>query len=80
MVELKIGGKTSTVPVIKQFGQMPGTVSLALGYGRTVSGPAGLDVGVDINDCITVNNGYAQYYNNSASISGPARPKASTPI
>ncbi len=69
MVELKIGGKTVTVPVIKQFGQMPGTVSLALGYGRTVSGPAGLNVGVDVNDCITVNNGYAQYYNNSASLS-----------
>lgn len=70
MVELTVGGKTVTVPVIKQFGQMPGTVSLALGYGRTVTGPAGLDIGVDINDCITVDNGYAQYYNNSASISG----------
>lgn len=70
LVELTVGGKTVTVPVIKQFGQMPGTASLALGYGRTVSGPAGLDIGVDVNDCIKVDNGYAQYYNDSASISG----------
>ena len=70
MVELTVGGKTVTVPVIKQFGQMPGTVSLALGYGRTVSGPAGLDIGVDINDCVKVEGGYAHYYNDSASISG----------
>lgn len=70
LTEISIGDKTLTVPVIKQFGQMPGTVSLALGYGRTVSGPAGEGIGVDVNDCAKDNGGYTQYYNDSVSVSG----------
>jgi len=31
LVDVTIGGLTITVPVVQQFGQMPGTVSLALG-------------------------------------------------
>lgn len=70
LVDLTIGEKTVTLPVIQQFGQTPGTVSLALGYGRTVAGKAGSGVGVDVNDVLTINNGYRSYYNGNVSLSG----------
>ena len=51
--QVTIGKKTITVPVIQQFGMAPGTVGLALGYGRTSSGPVANGVGVNVNDCLT---------------------------
>jgi molybdopterin-containing oxidoreductase family iron-sulfur binding subunit len=62
LVELTINGKTITVPVVQQFGQMPGTVSLALGYGRRMAGKCGTGVGVDVNEFVNMNNGRAHYY------------------
>jgi Fe-S-cluster-containing dehydrogenase component len=53
MVEVTVKGKKVTVPVIQQFGQMPGTVGLALGYGRTNSGPCGTGVGADVNQFVS---------------------------
>ncbi|MEQ8925288.1 MAG: TAT-variant-translocated molybdopterin oxidoreductase, partial [Fulvivirga sp.] len=38
MVNLTAGGKTVKLPVVIQPGQAPGTVGLALGYGRTNAG------------------------------------------
>jgi len=68
LVDLTIGGKTVRVPVIQQFGQMPGTVSLALGYGRQF-GIKGDPVGVNINDVVTVGkDGLSNYFNTNASI------------
>lgn len=69
LVKITIGGKEMEVPVIQQFGQMPGTVSLALGYGRTSSGPCASGVGVNVNDCLTIQNGLTQYYNTDVKIS-----------
>ena len=68
LVNLTIGGKTVTVPVIQQFGQMPGTVTLNMGGGRTEAGAAGTGVGVNVNDCLTIVDGRAQYYNTSVSV------------
>jgi len=70
LVELKIGDKLVTVPVIQQFGQMAGTVALALGQGRTEAGKCGTGVGVNVNDCLTIVDGRPQYYNTNVSISG----------
>jgi len=70
LVKLTVGGKEMTVPVIQQFGQMPGTVALALGYGRTNSGPCASGVGVNVNDCLTSENGLTQLYNTNVSVSG----------
>lgn len=70
MATVTIGDKTVTVPVIQQFGQMPGTVALALGHGRRVAGPVGSEVGADLNDCATVANGYTHYYNTNVAVSG----------
>jgi len=69
LVELTIGDKKMTVPVIQQFGQMPGTVALALGYGRTQAGNTGSNIGVDVNDCITKADGLPQYYNTNVTVS-----------
>ncbi len=47
IVEISANGKTEKVIVVRQFGQMPGTASLALGYGRSVGG-AGKGVGTNV--------------------------------
>lgn len=70
LVDLKIGENSFTVPVIQQFGQMPGTVALALGYGRTHAGITGRNVGVNVNNSLTYLNGYRQNYNANVSVSG----------
>ncbi|MBK9734392.1 MAG: 4Fe-4S dicluster domain-containing protein [Saprospiraceae bacterium] len=57
------------VPVIQQFGQMPGTVSIALGYGRPQAGYTGSNVGVSVNDCLTMGSNGPEYYNTSVSVS-----------
>jgi len=69
MVEITVGAKKMTVPVIQQFGQAPGTVGLALGYGRAMAGNTGSNIGVDVNDCLTIDNGYVQYYNTKVTVS-----------
>ncbi len=67
---ITVGGKEMKVPVVLQFGMAPGTVALALGYGRTAAGKCGTGVGVNVNDCLTVNDGLAQYYNTDVTLSG----------
>lgn len=69
LVELTIGDKKVTVPVLQQFGQMPGTVSLALGYGRKTAGNTGSNVGVDVNDSLTFASNGVGYYNTNVSVS-----------
>ena len=69
LVDVTIGENVYNVPVIQQFGQMPGTVALALGYGRTAAGKCGTGVGVNVNNSVTVENGYPNYYANAASVS-----------
>lgn len=45
LVEIKTDKYTVTLPVLLQPGQASGTVSVALGYGRTKAGKAGSEVG-----------------------------------
>ena len=69
LVELTIGKKIVTLPVIQQFGQMPGTVSLALGYGRTLAGNTGTNVGFNVNDSLTAGADGPQYFNTKVTVS-----------
>ncbi len=69
LVELTIGSKKVTVPVVQQFGQMPGTVSIALGYGRTQAGNTGSNVGVNVNDSLTLDGASPAYYNTAVTVS-----------
>ncbi|MEM9547386.1 MAG: TAT-variant-translocated molybdopterin oxidoreductase [Bacteroidota bacterium] len=72
LVNITVAGKDLTVPVIQQFGQTKGTVSLALGWGRQF-GPKTGEVGVNVNDLLTVDeNGNAHYYNSDIQIKGKA--------
>lgn len=53
---------SQVIPVVRQFGQTPNTFAVALGYGRTVSGAAGLNIGVKVTQYLTRDsNGYLQY-------------------
>ncbi len=67
IVKLGLGTSTLTTESIQQFGQMPGTLALALGYGRTVSGPAGKDIGTNVFAHCQVVDGLIQYYTTVAS-------------
>ncbi|MBP7642094.1 MAG: Fe-S cluster-containing hydrogenase [Saprospiraceae bacterium] len=69
LVKLTVGGEEFTVPVIQQFGQMPGTVAIAMGYGRTEAGACGTGVGVDVNPHRTMAGAYAQPFNTQVTVS-----------
>jgi molybdopterin-containing oxidoreductase family iron-sulfur binding subunit len=43
-----VGDSSVTLPVVVQFGMAPGTIAIALGYGRTNAGRAGDGIGVDL--------------------------------
>lgn len=69
--EVIINDQSVTVPVIKQFGQTPGTFAIALGYGRSVAGRAGLNVGQNFNHLLTTDqDGLIRYYADNVSVSG----------
>ncbi len=70
LAKLTINGAEYILPVIQQFGQAPGTVSVALGYGRKVVGSAGKSIGVDVSSAINTSGGRAEYYNTNAQLSG----------
>jgi Fe-S-cluster-containing dehydrogenase component/anaerobic selenocysteine-containing dehydrogenase len=42
------------IPVLVQPGQAKNTISIALGYGRTVAGKSGKDVGVNVNSLVQI--------------------------
>ncbi len=55
---LKVGDKTVNVPVLIQPGQMPGTIGISIGYGRTKVGLVAENLGVNAYPFISMNNGY----------------------
>ncbi|MGB4970861.1 MAG: 4Fe-4S dicluster domain-containing protein [Saprospiraceae bacterium] len=68
-VEIAISGNKSKVAVVKQFGQMQGTVAIALGYGRTSAGDCGTGVGTNFYFACKWVDGYIQYYNTEVEVS-----------
>lgn len=69
VVTLKVGNNSIDVPVLVQPGQANGTVSIAVGYGRTMAGRAGSDVGKNVYPLMNINNGFLQYSASGVSIS-----------
>ncbi len=69
LVDVTVDGKTYRVPAIQQFGQMKGTVSLAMGYGRTAGGACATGIGVDVNESISMVDGRANYSSSNVSLS-----------
>lgn len=69
IVEVKANGVSMKVPVVIQPGQMPGTCSLALGYGRTAAGKVANKVGVNAYPFISLVDGQMMYAAGSVQIS-----------
>lgn len=74
IVDVSANGVTQEVPAIRQFGQMEGTVALAIGFGRTVTGKMGKAlgnrVGANVFPMLTIDgNGNTQYYATDAAVS-----------
>jgi MoCo/4Fe-4S cofactor protein with predicted Tat translocation signal len=69
-VNLTVNGVTiEKVPVFPQPGQPEGTMALALGYGRTMVGKAGNNVGVNAFSLLGLNNsGFLSYHSNKVAI------------
>jgi len=71
LADLTVGEQTVRVPVVKQFGQTPGSFALSLGYGRTVTGRAGRGVGVNVVPMLsTDSDGLVQYFASAPAVSG----------
>lgn len=66
-VEVDINGKKLVCTVVRNFGQMPGTVSIALGQGRTAGG-CGVGYGVDVNPWLPIDGGLIQYFAKDAKL------------
>ncbi len=68
MLEVKSGSVSAKLPVLMQPGQAMGTISVAIGYGRTAAGKAGSNVGVNIYPFVSFINGTLQYQNTSVEV------------
>ncbi|MDQ3140916.1 MAG: 4Fe-4S dicluster domain-containing protein [Bacteroidota bacterium] len=69
LVDVAIAGNKITVGAVKQFGQMQGTVAIAVGYGRSAAGVCGSGIGTDVYPSLTMDNGYIQYFNTNVEVS-----------
>ncbi len=70
LVKINFGGQSIEVGAIKQFGQMNGTASIPLGYGRTQSGVCGTGIGTDVFPFMKLDqNGLIQYHSAEVEIS-----------
>ncbi len=73
-VNVTIDSREQTCTAIRQFGQMQGTVSLAMGYGRSKTGllgrALGNEIGVDVFPWMSLDEyGNTQYYATEVSVS-----------
>ncbi len=68
LVEVEINGKKHKLPVVLQFGQMPGTATIQLGWGRKKAG-AGSEYGSDLYPSLRTNAAGNTLYNGTGTIS-----------
>ncbi len=80
VVSVTSNGYTIEVPVLIQPGQMPQTVALAIGYGRTVAGKVANGVGANAYPFFTKGNGTYQAFNSAVTVTktGKTNPIALT--
>ncbi len=74
IVEIEVNGRKEQATVVRQFGQMQSTVSLALGHGREATGKAGkamgAQVGINVYPWLTIDeDGNTQYYATNVNLS-----------
>lgn len=63
VVKINANGYSIVLPVLSQPGQTQGTISVAVGYGRTLAGPVGNDVGKNAFPFYSLRNGTFQTSN-----------------
>lgn len=63
MAQLTVNGQTFKIPVIVQPGQAPGTVGIAVGYGRNRAGKVADGLGINAYPMASKVNGYYVYFN-----------------
>lgn len=63
VISIDVNNKTIALPVLLQPGQAEGTISIALGYGRTAAGPVGDNVGKNAYPFCALRNGTVQTTN-----------------
>jgi MoCo/4Fe-4S cofactor protein with predicted Tat translocation signal len=80
VVEVSVNGKSVKLPAIPQPGQKAGTVSIALGYGRTKAGKTADGVGANLFNFVSTANGYFDYQNLNVTVTktGEQYPVAAT--
>ena len=61
IASVSVAGTEYQLPSIRQFGQLNDTVAIGLGYGRTMAGLAGTNVGRDFFPKVGFENGYFNY-------------------
>jgi MoCo/4Fe-4S cofactor protein with predicted Tat translocation signal len=61
VITIDANGHTVELPILLQPGQAEGTISVALGYGRTMAGPVGNGVGKNAYPFRSLLNGTVQY-------------------
>jgi molybdopterin-containing oxidoreductase family iron-sulfur binding subunit len=70
LVEVEVKGTKQRATVVRQFGQMNGTVATALGFGRDVVGATGKNIGNNVFPWMSIDaDGNTQYYAEVSSIS-----------
>ena len=67
-INLEVSGKSYACTVVRQFGQMQGTIAIALGYGRENAGLC-TKVGTNVQNAVPVVNGMTQYFATNAKVS-----------
>jgi len=60
VITISANGYSVDLPILLQPGQAEGTISVALGYGRTMAGPVGDGVGKNAFPFVTLRNGSLQ--------------------
>ena len=69
-INITVNDQEQKVTCVRQFGQKMDTVSMALGYGRKVSGACGKNVGVNVYPWLSLDaNGNTQYFATVANVS-----------
>lgn len=56
-IDIKVGSKSIKIPALVQPGQAPGTIGIAIGYGRTKVGKVAENLGLNVYPMITLLNG-----------------------
>ncbi len=67
-VDVELNGQKQTCTVVRAFGQMPGTVAIALGGGRETGG-CGVGYGVNVNPWLSIDGGLIQYAGKDVQVS-----------